>query len=93
MTKTEAELVIVRFALENAQNRVEFLHNCLTEPRYSYGDPASTIKELAEWEELNPRRGYCHHSVFKLDCAECRYRNEQFERIYQAKKVLNLLNS
>jgi hypothetical protein len=68
----------LRDALEQAQNLVEFLHGCLTEPHvdgvpggYTYAYPEHTLKYLEEWAKLAPRLPYCFHSKTVKGCPSC----------------------
>lgn len=101
MTVQEARIVVLEDALRQAQNTVEFLHNCLVNPvdptkkglqGYSYGYPEHTVQELKEWKALCPRVQDsvrpCYHSMNKKDCPSCQMHHKQRMELFEARKVL-----
>jgi hypothetical protein len=89
MTKDEAEIVLLKHALQEAQHCVSFLHGCLTNPIYKYAYPEQTTKHLEEWAELAPIEGSsCHHSMLKDDCPSCISGRKRHLEHLEALKVL-----
>ena len=72
MTKEEARIVLLEQAVMQAQNTIEFLVGCITEPgMYRYGYPKQTEQFLEELGKLVPRPKMCPHSGFKEGCEGC----------------------
>lgn len=105
MTEQEARIIVLEDALRQAQNTVEFLHNCLVNPvdetiktgckGYSYGYPEHTVQELKEWKALCPRvkdivGRPCFHSMNKEDCESCQMHHKHRVLLYEAKGVLGI---
>jgi len=101
MTEQEARIVVLEDALKQAQNTVEFLHNCLVNPvdrdkktgclGYSYKHPDHTLQELKKWKMLAPRLGkHCYHSSNEPDCEVCQVNHKERIRLYEARKALNM---
>lgn len=95
MTKLEAEIVLLKDALVQAQYTVEFLHNCLVNPDngefkggFYYAYPEQTLKYLEEWEELALPLESCFHSINKVSCSACCERVKHQKELYQARKIM-----
>jgi hypothetical protein len=88
MTDSEkAELLCLRDALVQAQNTVEFLYGCLTNPSngemnggFTYAYPEQTLSLLKGWAVLAPKPPTCHHSRAHEGCESCRLLPAQLER-------------
>lgn len=91
MTKDQAEIILLRHALQDAQSTVSFLHGCLTDPsKYKYCYPEHTVDRLKEWNQLAPIEGSsCHHSMTKNDCPSCMSGQKMHQEQMEALKVFN----
>ena len=96
MTKQEARIIMLEDALRQAQDTVEFLHECLTHPTggYSYKYPEHTLQYLEEWKKLalrvSDRLGKkCYHSMNKLDCECCQVNHTERLQFMQARRILD----
>ena len=93
MNAQEAKIIILEDALRQAQNTVEFLHGCLTDPKgFNYAYPSHTLVYLKEWDQLAPRSPYCIHSFFKEDCEGCIVFRADRAQLYEARKTLGIKN-
>lgn len=105
MTKTEAENVLLRHALEQARGSIEFMHGCLTEPstrarKYepiesggsSYEYPEMTLSGLKDIEALiGPSPDPCFHSGLRHeDCESCARHRQGFIDRAEAKRTLGM---
>jgi hypothetical protein len=95
MTKQEAEIILLKDALVQAQHTVSFLHSCLVNPSngemnggFHYAYPEQTLKRLREWQELAPDRQPCHHSRRDPDCPCCREAIEEMRLLVEARRVV-----
>jgi hypothetical protein len=89
MTKEEAEIVLLKHALQEAQHCVGFLHGCLTDSNYKYAYPEHTIKNLKEWSKLSPiSELVCYHSMMADDCPSCISNKKRHLEHLEALKVL-----
>jgi len=89
MTKQEAEIILLKNALEQAQSVVRFMHGCLTSPQlYSYNYSEHTQEYLKEWEQLVPRGKYCVHSRYEPTCENCENSEKERLQLMKAKAVL-----
>jgi hypothetical protein len=73
----QAREFLLAEALHQAQQTVQFLHGCLTDPKYKYAYPEQTEQRLEEWAALAPLPATCHHSFTKAGCESCADRNER----------------
>lgn len=92
MTPIEARIVILENALIQAYNKVQFLHNCLTQPEsctYSY--PEQTLERLADWKKLIQIPKICYHSYYAPGrgepCEACEEAKVYHQRLDNAKEV------
>jgi hypothetical protein len=92
MTPIEARVVILENAVIQACNKVQFLHNCLTQPEsciYSY--PEQTMERLADWKKLIQMPKTCHHSYYAPrrgePCEACEESKVYLQRLVAAKEV------
>lgn len=89
MAEEQAEIVLLKDALVQAQHTVGFLHGCLTDPTYSYAYPEQTERRLAQWHELAPMPEHvCVHSNYHESCASCVEREVHRAEVGQAHQVL-----
>lgn len=89
MTETEAQNVLLRAALHQAQWTVDFLHHCLTNPQgHRYAYPQQTLDKLAEWKELAPVPRGCFHSRLYDDCPACVEGRAWRGKVAEARKTL-----
>lgn len=89
MTPEQARIVLLEKALEQAYNKIGFMHGCLTDPKmHSYAYPEQTVSFLSEVERLIKIREYCVHSRFEYGCESCKAGSVRREMIREAKKVL-----
>ncbi len=94
MTKDEAEAILLRHALQEAQHIIKFLHGCLTNPMYKYAYPEQTLENLKEFEKLAPIEGSsCHHSMTVDDCPSCISGSKMYKERKEALKVLGMSDS
>ena len=57
--------------LEQALNKIEFLHGCLTDPTYKYAYPEMTLEHIERLQKIVGPRYYCVHSNIQPDCPGC----------------------
>lgn len=67
----KAREVLLEAALHEAQWTIQFLHNCLTNPRYKYLHPEQTAKKLQAFRRLAPPPPLCRHAGFERGCKCC----------------------
>lgn len=89
MTTDEAKIIVLSNELQIAKNKIEFLHNCLTNPKhYRYAFPDSTEKFLQSAFRLLSEQSYCVHSITKQDCESCQDSLKQQQILQEAKTIL-----
>lgn len=93
MTKEQAEIILLKRALDQACNSVEFLEGCVIDGIdkggvYNYVYPEQIKALLAEWRELSPERKDCPHSNFDKSCESCQVRNKNLLEWREARKII-----
>jgi hypothetical protein len=87
--RLDARILLLESALHQAQNLVEFLHGCLTDPKYQYAFPDQTAYDLAEWGKLAPRPDFlCVHSRHDPECTSCQEHVNRMTAMAKANSVL-----
>lgn len=92
MTEEEARNFLVEDELRQAKHTIEFLHNCLTRPGFSYEYPEMTERHLEDIENLigtDPIRD-CFHGVYKTGCEGCEAHRLWYVKRQEARNVLGL---
>lgn len=88
MTVEEARIIVLEDALRQAQNTVNFLHGCLTDPQFSYAYPEMTLSNLEHWSKLAPVPPGCAHGRHHEDCEPCQAHIARSQQLAEAKGVL-----
>ena len=57
--------------LEQALNKIEFLHGCLTDSTYKYAYPRMTLEHIDRLRKIVGPRHYCIHSFRDPNCERC----------------------
>ena len=96
MTKEQAEIVLLKRALDQACHSVEFLDRCLVNGIdkggvYNYIYPEQIPKLMGEWRKLAPESKLCFHSNFDEGCGSCQDRNREMLEYRQARKVMSVI--
>lgn len=76
----EDRIFLLEDGLYQAQNMIEFLHGCLTDPVFKYAYPEMTDDLLVELHELAPRPPWCLHGLWQADCEDCQAFKERYHR-------------
>lgn len=96
MTREEARILVLEYALSEACATIEFLHNCLTKPHatdkhsgYVYRYPYQTVTQLGRLRPLlPPAPPTCVHSNSDPDCASCQWHTQHTARLVEAQRIL-----
>lgn len=94
----EAENVVLREALIQAQHTVRFLHDALKDAckRYPsvliFRHPQHILAKLEYWASLQPLPNTCQHSVTQVDCLGCQERVDRRRHHTEALDLLKRAN-
>jgi len=97
MTKEEARLILLEHAVEQSQNTIDFMHQCLMDigstrnGKHVYTYPGHTTEFLKELCELvPPKKEICFHSMTVPGCKSCEHGSKWRKDRYEARKTLGI---